>query len=237
MVKKMKGPESTKIQNLFSEISNTYDSANDVITFGMARSWRKKLVRWSDVKPHEKILDLATGTGDLAFDFFNYTGQRAQLLGLDFCEPMLVIARKKAQDKNLKIDFAWGDACDLKLEDESFDIVSISYGIRNVENLEKAISEMFRVLKPGGRLMILETGSKGSGLLSPFVNLYANYIMPVLGGLISGKKSAYNYLSQSSSAFPSGPIFVEKVKTSAPFKSAEFKKILGGASFIYKFKK
>jgi demethylmenaquinone methyltransferase/2-methoxy-6-polyprenyl-1,4-benzoquinol methylase len=233
----MKGPEAQKIQNLFSEISKSYDSANDAITFGMARSWRRKLVKWSEAKAGDQILDLATGTGDLAFDFINYTNHKADVIGADFCEPMLVIAREKAKQKNKDIEFSWGDACDLKFNDESFDIVSISYGIRNVEDLDKAIKEMFRVLKPGGRLMILETGSKGSGLLSPLIGIYSGYIMPLVGGLISGKKSAYNYLGSSSSQFPSGQKLVDLIQKSAEFKTAEFKKILGGASFIYKLTK
>lgn len=233
----MKGPESKKIQNLFSEISESYDTANDAITFGMARSWRRKLVRWSDVKPEDRVLDIATGTGDLVFDFLNFTNQKVSVLGVDFCEPMLVEARKKAVTKNADVEFKWGDACDLKFEDESFDIISISYGIRNVENFKKAIQEMQRVLKPGGRLMILETGSEDAGFLSPVIGLYTNYLMPLLGGLISGKKSAYNYLSQSSSKFPSGPTLVTNILAAAKFKSAKHKKILGGASFIYKFVK
>jgi demethylmenaquinone methyltransferase / 2-methoxy-6-polyprenyl-1,4-benzoquinol methylase len=233
----MNGPDANKIQNLFSDISKSYDSANDAITFGMARAWRKKLVQWSEAKAGDEILDIATGTGDLAFDFFNYTKKQAKVIGVDFCEPMLEIAKDKAVAKLSNIEFKWGDACDLQFADSSFDIVSISYGIRNVADLEKAIQEMHRILKPGGRLMILETGSKDSGILSPFVNAYASYIMPIVGGMISGKKSAYKYLSESSSQFPSGNNLIFKLKKSADFKTAEFKKILGGASFIYKLTK
>lgn len=233
----MKGPESQKIQTLFSDISKSYDSANDAITFGMARSWRRKLVKWSEAKPNEKILDLATGTGDLAFDFLNLTDHKVEVLGVDFCEPMLEVAREKSKARNVEIEFTWGDACDLKFADNSFDIVSISYGIRNVENFDKAIKEIHRVLKPKGRLMILETGSKGSGLLSPLIGIYSGYVMPLIGGIISGKKSAYNYLGSSSSEFPSGQKLLDLICTSAEFKTAECRKILGGASFVYKLVK
>ncbi len=230
----MKGPEASKIQTLFSDISKSYDTANDAITFGMARNWRKKLVKWSEAKPEHKILDIATGTGDLAFDFFNFTDQKAEVIGIDFCQPMLDIADDKAKVKGTKIKFTWGDATDLKFPNESFDIVSISYGIRNVEDVDKAIKEMHRVLKPGGRLMILETGSKDSGILSPFINIYSNYLMPIVGGLISGKKDAYKYLGDSSALFPSGKNLTDRIMSAAKFKTAEHKKILGGASFIYK---
>lgn len=231
----MQGPEASKIQNLFSEISDTYDKANDTITFGMARSWRKKLVKWSDVKEDSQVLDIATGTGDLVFDFEKKMDLRkGNILGTDFCEPMLEEARKKAIEKKLNIKFEWADACKLDYANETFDIVSISYGIRNVQNPEKAIQEMFRILKPGGRMMILETGSGRTGFLGPFVHLYSSKIMPLLGGIISGNKSAYNYLSDSSSKFPSGKAFLEFIKDSSKFSNVEYKKILGGASFIYK---
>lgn len=230
-----KGPDSAKIQSLFSNISGSYDSANDLITFGIARHWRKKLVKWSNLKPTDKVLDIATGTGDLAFDFYNAQGKKQnQILGVDFCEPMLEIAKDKAKARTAQVDFAFADACSLNFEDESFDIVSISYGLRNVEDTAKAIQEMHRVLKPGGRMMILETGSEARGLLGPFVKFYNNRLMPVLGGLISGKKDAYNYLSSSSSQFPSGQALIQMIKDSAPFEKVQSEALMGGASFLYK---
>lgn len=228
----MNGPSADKIQNLFSEISKSYDTANDTITFGLARSWRRKLVVWSEVKEGDKILDIATGTGDLAFDFSKKTNNTADIIGIDFCQPMLDIAVKKSSLPNIK--FLWGDACQLQYPDQSFDIVSISYGLRNVERFEDCVKEMYRVLKPGGRLMILETGSKDSGFLSPFINFYSNYVMPHLGGFISGKKSAYEYLSSSSAQFPSGKNLLGAIHKSAPFSVLQYKKVMGGASFIYK---
>lgn len=230
-----KGPESKTIQNLFSNISDSYDSANDLITFGIARLWRKKLVKWAQIKSTDLILDIATGTGDLAFDFYRAQGKVANTVtGADFCEPMLEIAKKKAQDQKAQIEFQFADACKLPFDDESFDVVSISYGLRNVEDLSQAIKEMYRVLRPGGRMMILETGSESRGVLGPFVKFYNNKVMPVLGGLISGKKEAYNYLSRSSAQFPSGLALIEMIKDSAPFQQIEHKSLMGGASFIYK---
>lgn len=229
------GPESKTIQNLFSNISESYDSANDLITFGIARLWRKKLVKWSLIKKTDFVLDIATGTGDLAFDFYKAQGQVAnQIVGADFCEPMLEIARKKAKAQKADIQFQFADACALPFEDESFDIVSISYGLRNVENLEKAVGEMFRVLKPRGRMMILETGSESRGVLGPFVKFYNNRVMPILGGMISGKKEAYNYLSKSSSKFPSGEALIQRIQATAAFEKVECQALMGGASFLYR---
>ncbi len=230
-----KGPESKTIQSLFSNISGSYDSANDLITFGIARLWRKKLVRWSNVKSTDHVLDIATGTGDLAFDFYNAQGKRPDVvIGADFCEPMLEIARQKAQDQKAQIGFQFADACALPFADESFDVVSISYGLRNVEDLSKAVSEMYRVLKSNGRMMILETGSESRGVLGPFVKFYNNKVMPILGGIISGKKDAYNYLSKSSSKFPSGQALIDMIQQSASFEKIEYQPLMGGASFIYK---
>lgn len=229
------GPESEKIQNLFSNISDSYDSANDLITFGIARYWRKKLVKLSQLQPTDSVLDIATGTGDLAFDFYKALKEKPnQVLGVDFCKPMLEVAEKKAKDRNAFVEFEFGDACNLQFKDESFDVVSISYGLRNVENTEKAIQEMYRVLKPGGRMMILETGSEAKGVLGPFVKFYNHRLMPTLGGWISGKKEAYNYLSSSSSKFPSGHALIRLIQQSAEFDSTECFTLMGGASFIYK---
>lgn len=230
------GPDSQKIKTLFSNISDSYDSANDLITFGIARYWRKKLVKWSDVKDTDRILDIATGTGDLAFDFYYKQGAfyRKQVTGVDFCEPMLEVARQKATKRKAEIDFTFGDACNLQFDDETFDVVSISYGLRNVENTKKAIQEMYRILKPGGRMMILETGSESRGLMGPFVKFYNYKIMPVLGGLISGKKEAYNYLSSSSSKFPSGKALIDVIYDAAEFDFVECEALMGGASFMYK---
>lgn len=232
----MQGPNSKHIENLFADISKSYDSANDAFTFGMHRSWKKKLVEWSGLKPGERVLDLATGTGDLAFDFYNAmpNPQKDSVIGADFCEPMLEVAREKALKQKASIEFLKGDACDLQFDDETFDVVSISYGIRNVEHPEKAIQEMYRVLKPGGRLLVLETGSQNKGILAPFIQFYSTKLMPFIGGMVSGKKSAYDYLSKSSSLFPSGEKFVYFIKHSAPFENAEYKSLMGGASFLYK---
>lgn len=228
------GPNAGEIQKLFASISGGYDTANDLMTFGMARLWRRQLVKWSGVKKGDKTLDVATGTGDLALEFKRAVGTEGEVLGTDFCQEMLDHAPKKAKDKNLDVTFQWADALDLRFPNESFDVVSIAYGIRNVADTTKALQEMARVTKPGGCVMILETGDQQSKWMQGIFDIYCGKIMPLMGQLVTGKKEAYEYLNKSSANFPSGEKFREILLATNQFKSVEFKSLMGGASFIYK---
>lgn len=222
------------IQALFRSISPTYDRANDVITLGMARLWRKSLVKWSDAKPDSRILDCATGTGDLAFEFQRHLGPQAEVIGTDFVEEMLVLARQKARILDLQTQFQWADATQLDFSDSHFNVTSIAYGIRNVYDTVKALSEMARVTKPGGKVLILETGDLKNPVLGPLIRLYFNKFVPALGGVVSGNRSAYEYLNQSSAQFPCGMDFLALMDATHRFKKLEFKSLMGGASFIYR---
>jgi len=228
-----RGPDASQIQNLFGSIAETYDVANDVMTLGLARVWRKKLVRWSGVTTGSRVLDCATGTGDLALDFKRAVGTTGEVIGTDFCQEMLDKAPQKAQAANLDVQFAWADAMALPYADKSFDVVSIAYGIRNVSDVNKALSEMARVLKPGGRLMILETGEVQNPVLRAGIRFYFEKFVPRLGGWVSGRRDAYEYLQKSSGAFPSGKIFCE-ILCANGFAEAEYRPLMGGASFIYR---
>jgi demethylmenaquinone methyltransferase/2-methoxy-6-polyprenyl-1,4-benzoquinol methylase len=226
-------PEPQFVKNLFGDISKTYDKANDWITFGMARQWRKALVEWSDGNPKAQILDCATGTGDLAIDFKN-TLPDSNVIGSDFCEGMLEYAPLKAKNKNLEIKFEVADVTQLPYANETFDIVSIAYGIRNVLDRKKAFSEMARVLKPGGRMMILETGEVNNPLLKSMIQIYFKNVVPKIGGWISGRRDAYEYLQKSSGLFPSGTQFIEELENTGLFNKIQFRSLMGGASYIYK---
>ncbi|MCB0420025.1 MAG: bifunctional demethylmenaquinone methyltransferase/2-methoxy-6-polyprenyl-1,4-benzoquinol methylase UbiE [Bdellovibrionales bacterium] len=230
----VQGPNPEFVQNLFSSISNTYDQANDLITFGMARRWRKSLVRWSEAQSGDSVLDCASGTGDLAFDFKKVVGESGTVIGTDFCEPMLKFGREKSQKLKMPVDFQWADAMNLPFENHQFNITSISYGIRNVENPIQAISEMARVTRPGGRVMILETGQNRSRFLQYGINFYCNHLVPKLGGWVSGNSDAYEYLNKSSAKFPAREEFLQIMKSTDQFSECSYKSILGGASFIYK---
>ena len=227
-------PESEKIRNLFSSIAGTYDRANDVITFGMARGWRRQVVEWSGAAIGDTVLDCATGTGDLAFEFKKAVGFEGRVVGIDFCAEMLNEAPKKAQRLGLPVEFQVADALELPFRDQVFDVTSIAYGIRNVADPAKAISEMARVTKPGGVVMVLETGETQNPVLRSMIQLYFRHLVPRFGGWVSGNKAAYEYLNQSSSQFPCRENFVALLQKSAGFSSIEYKTLMGGASFIYR---
>lgn len=229
----MIGPNPEKVRGIFSSVAHGYDRANDAMTFGMARMWRRHLVHWSGVRTGEAVLDCATGTGDLAFEFKKAVGPEGRVVGSDFCEEMLVEARAKALKFHAAIEFIQGDAHQLPFADHSFDVASIAYGIRNVADPLKVLKEMARVVKPGGRAMILETGDTQVAALRPFINFYFQKVVPRVGGWITGQRDAYEYLSESSSEFPCRERFVELMESTGAFEKVAFQSLLGGASFIY----
>lgn len=227
------GPQPEYVKELFTSIASTYDKANDVMTFGMARDWRKRLVTLSGVKKGDKVLDCATGTGDLAIDF-KKTVVTGEVIGSDFCEEMLKTAPEKARREGLDVKFEVADAMQLPYPSNHFDVTSIAYGIRNVQNPSVALSEMARVTKPGGAVMVLETGETKVPLLKTAIGIYFKYVVPRLGGWVSGNRAAYDYLNKSSQAFPSGEKFTNLMKSTQQFTKVECHSIMGGASFIYK---
>lgn len=229
-----KGPNPEEIKSLFNSIASTYDKSNDVITMGMVRPWRKAMIKYSGAKLGDSVLDCATGTGDLAIEFKKVVGPKGYVLGTDFCEGMLNEAPLKAEKNNLEIDFEIADAMNLQYEDNKFDITSIGYGIRNVEDPVKALSEMARVTKSGGAVVVLETGDTKNPLLQPFINLYFKHLVPRMGGWTSGKPEAYEYLNKSSNLFPSRDQFTQLMNSTGAFSSISYKSLMGGASFIYK---
>jgi len=228
------GPEPESIKNLFSSVAHRYDWANDVMTFGMARSWRKKLVAWSAAKPGDFVLDCATGTGDLAIAFKRAVGPAGKVIGTDFCVEMLNLGPRKANQRGLAIDFRGADVTKLPFADQSFDICSIAYGIRNVADPVKALREMARVTKPGGRVMVLETGEAPESALKSIFEFYVEKVIPHLGGWITGQKGAYEYLNESSRRFPSCDGFLKIMDSTKAFKARDYRVLMAGASYLYR---
>ena len=196
-----------QIAQMFDTISNEYDGLNRVISFGIDIKWRKKVVQLV-AKTHPKnILDIATGTGDLAI---NLTQTKADhIIGLDISEGMLEVGRKKILNKELHktIDMVVGDSENLPFDDSSFDAITVAFGVRNFENLEVGLAEILRVLKPGGLFVVLETSVPTKFPFKQGYYLHSSVILPLVGKLFSKDKSAYTYLSKSASKFPYGIAF------------------------------
>jgi len=196
-----------QVAEMFDTISEDYDGLNRVISFGIDVSWRKKVVALvNGIKP-TKILDVATGTGDLAINLAK-TGAK-EIIGIDISKGMLDVGKQKINSKKLNsiISMQQADCENLPFEDNAFDAVTVAFGVRNFEHLEKGLSELFRVLKPKGILVILETSNPTKTPFKQRYKLYCSTLLPVIGKLFSKDKSAYSYLSKSAAAFPYGKMF------------------------------
>ena len=194
-----------QIEKMFDTISGNYDGLNRVISLGIDVKWRKKVLKLIAENKPKTILDIATGTGDLAIQFAKKTNAE-KIVGLDLSEGMLSIARKKVANLDIKnmIEFVRGDCEALPFKDNLFDSVTVSFGIRNFENLEKGLSEIYRVLQPGGRFVILETSVPVHFPWKQGYYMYTKGILPLIGRLFSKDRVAYIYLSKSASVFPFG---------------------------------
>jgi len=226
----MPGPDPERIHSMFSQIARRYDRANTVLSAGIHHRWRRSAVKLSGAKPGDRILDCATGTGDLAIAFKRIVGPQGEVAGIDFVEDMIVFARQKSRD----VRFEVGDVTALPFESNTFDVASISFGIRNVGDPRKGIAEMTRVVKPGGRVIVLEFGRPRQRAFAAAYDLYRTRMLPAIGGLITGQKRAYEYLDQSSVAFPHGDAFASLMRESALFASVEFRPLTFGIAYLYR---
>jgi demethylmenaquinone methyltransferase / 2-methoxy-6-polyprenyl-1,4-benzoquinol methylase len=222
---------SDQVRVMFSDISESYDIGNDVLSFGTHRLWKRAMVRRARAPRGGRVLDLATGTGDIALLFSDAVGPEGKVTGVDFCAPMIEIAKRRPKNQRANMSFEVGDAMSLRFADNSFDICSISFGIRNVDDPVKALSEMRRVVKPGGRVVVLEFGQP-RGIFGSFYRFYSNTILPMIGGLVSGNREAYSYLNRTAANFPCRDEFVALMHR-AGFTKASWKGLFGGIAFLY----
>jgi demethylmenaquinone methyltransferase / 2-methoxy-6-polyprenyl-1,4-benzoquinol methylase len=192
---------ANQVQGMFDRIAGVYDLMNSAMTAGLHHQWRQRAVERAEVGPGSNALDVACGTGDLALELRRRIGPDGRVVGCDFSEPMLEIARRKSGDEGLPVEFGWADALELPYGDASFDAVTIGFGARNLADLERGISEMARVLRPGGRLVILEITRPDREPLASFYSLWFDRLVPVLGAL-AGDPEAYSYLPDSVRSFP-----------------------------------
>lgn len=200
----MSKPDPDAVRATFTRVARRYDLANHMLSGGIDFSWRRRLVRLANAGSCSSILDLATGSGDVVFALERGLESSPEIIGLDFCEPMLTQARKKRDELKLNADkfpFVVGDCLDLPFSDDKFDLVTISFGLRNLADREKGLSEIYRVLKPGGRLIVLEF-SQPYWWFRPFYYFYLRLILPWLARLVTGDREAYLYLGTSISNFP-----------------------------------
>lgn len=200
--------EKKQIQKMFNDISGRYDFLNHFLSLGIDFRWRRKLVnRLSHFHP-KSILDVATGTGDLALLICDLEPEK--ITGIDIAADMLAIAKQKVVQKHLQelLIFQEGDAEDLPFPEESFDAVTVAFGVRNFENLERGLSEMKRVMRTGGVMMILEFSHPVASPWKQLYGVYAKYMIPFIGKMVSGNQQAYSYLPESVSGFPSGKILL-----------------------------
>lgn len=224
--------KKSQVEDMFDNIAPKYDLLNHVLSMKIDVLWRNKLVRMmKEDAPHE-VLDVATGTGDLAIAVEKGTG--AKVVGLDLSQQMLNVGIIKIKKLKLdgKISMQKGDAENLPFEDNRYDAVSVAFGVRNFENLTKGLSELRRVLKENKSLYILEF-SKVEGFLGPFYMFYFKNILPAIGRLVSKDNRAYTYLPDSVNAFPYGEK-MRQILLDTGFKKVEYKKLSLGIATIYK---
>ena len=219
------------IKNIFESISSEYDFMNDLMTFKNHSKWKKEIAEIAKYSSPKKILDIATGTGDIAINLSKINGSKIE--GVDVSGNMLKIARKKIDE--LKIDNIALKTCEaenLVFEDNHFDIVSIGYGVRNFSNLEKGLSESYRVLKKDGKLIILETSIPENLIIKFMYTIITSIYIPLIAFIFSGKTKAYLYLLDSTKKFPPKNKFIEMLYKTG-FEKVETRKKLYGASTIY----
>lgn len=221
---------------MFDTISGDYDGLNRVISFGIDVKWRKKVVNLIKAANPDTILDIATGTGDLAINLAQTNASK--ITGLDISSGMLEIGRQKVKNRGLelKIDMILGDSESIPFPDNSFDAITVAFGVRNFEHLERGLSEIYRVLKPKGSFVILETSVPVKTPFKQGYKLYTKYMLPVIGKLFSKDRSAYAYLSESASVFPYGEALNNILRKIGFINVEDFPQTFGVAT-IYKSSK
>ena len=225
-----------QVAQMFDNISGNYDGLNKVISFGTDAKWKQKILKMVKASQPKSILDIATGTGDLAILFASTSA--TEIIGLDISQGMLDIGKKKiaAQHLDSKIQMVLGDGENIPYPDNHFDVITVAYGVRNFENLEKGLTEILRTLKSGGQFIILETSVPTKFPFKQGYYIYTNFIMPTIGKLFSKDKVAYKYLSNSAQNFPFGEALNNILRKIGFIDVKDFPQTMGVAT-IYKASK
>ena len=221
-----------QVAQMFNNISARYDFLNHLLSMGIDKLWRKKAIRLLSNRPVKQLLDIATGTGDFALAGLKLSPEK--IIGSDISEGMLNVGVEKIKKKASEniISFELGDAEDIKHPDKSFDAITVGFGVRNFENLEKGLSEMYRVLRVDGQVAILEFSKPRKFPIKQFYNFYFLNILPLIGKLVSKDASAYTYLPESVQEFPDGQEFLD-ILTKLGYKNAKQYPVTFGIASIY----
>lgn len=230
--KEEKSAKKEQVARMFDNISRNYDFLNHFLSLGIDRGWRKKAIALLRSSQPKEMLDVATGTGDFAIAALKLNPDK--ITGVDISEGMLEIGRKKIAQRGLsdRIVLLAGDSENLPFQENKFDAVTVAFGVRNFENLEKGLSEIYRVMKPGATLVVLEFSKPARFPFKQLYNFYFKAILPVIGRIVSKDKSAYTYLPESVQAFPDGKRF-ESILSQVGFKNTTCTSLTFGISSIY----
>ena len=225
--------KAKKVQGVFTSVASKYDVMNDVMSLGVHRIWKEAMMDWLAPRPSQKLLDVAGGTGDISFKFLKRAGSGHATV-LDITENMLIEGRKRAEVNQVLDSLNWvvGDAMALPFADNSFDVYTISFGIRNVTRPQEALNEAFRVLRPGGRLMVLEFSQIPVPLAQKAYDFYSFNVIPRMGKLIANDRDSYQYLIESIRKFPNQETFLSMVRQ-AGFENANYRNLSLGISALH----
>ncbi|MCS7198289.1 MAG: bifunctional demethylmenaquinone methyltransferase/2-methoxy-6-polyprenyl-1,4-benzoquinol methylase UbiE [Candidatus Bipolaricaulota bacterium] len=222
-----------EVAQMFSQIARRYDLANRVLSLNRDRLWRRELVRQAAPRPSERLLDVCTGTGDVVLEFARVCPD-LQIVGLDLSEEMLRVAREKFARWSLdrQVRLVQGNALELPFADDSFEIATMAFGLRNLPDRSRGLREIYRVLSPGGRLLILEFALPQSLLVRSFYLLYLRYFLPYVGGLLSGSRTPYEYLRDSILSFPQRAQILEELYA-VGFRPVGYRDLSLGIATLY----
>lgn len=231
--KNSKQSKKEQVAGMFDDISPKYDFLNHLLSFGIDIYWRKKVIQLLKKRGHQKVVDIATGTGDLAIAIAQKT-KAEKVVGVDISDGMLSIGRVKVKEKalNEKISMENGDSENLPYEDHSFDAATVAFGVRNFENLDKGLKEIHRVIKPGGQFIVLEFSHPKAFPFKQAYGFYSKYILPTVGKIFSKNENAYRYLPESVAAFPADEHFIKRLEK-AGFSACFQKRLTFGICSIY----
>jgi demethylmenaquinone methyltransferase/2-methoxy-6-polyprenyl-1,4-benzoquinol methylase len=227
------GDKAGLVRGVFSSVASKYDVMNDAMSLGIHRIWKDAMMDWLAPHQGQNLLDVAGGTGDVAFRFLK-RAKVGHATVLDLTEQMLIEGRKRAEASQLENSLDWivGDAMALPFEDNTFEVYTISFGIRNVTRPQEALNEAYRVLKPGGRLMVLEFNQIPNAMLQKLYDAYSFNAIPAMGKLITGDRDSYQYLVESIRKFPDQDVFLNMVKD-AGFDNAKFRNLSLGIACLH----